>query len=241
MRLKRLLVIAYLIVLHVVVVAALFKTDLLPRLAIRAGLAKPDIPDMEPIISGWRGFHKKIDSFIPPGTTIFLGDSIMSGLTTTDLAPRAVNYGIGWQRSDQLIKSMDSYESVKRAGRVVLMIGTNDLLQGRDDELELRYRSILEKIPPGIPVVMSSVTPLSPNIVWLERKIQDTKVRAAVQVAKKVCESRHGCKFVNAYEVLSNANGGVQSDVLLEDGIHLTSKGYTLWSNALHQAIESSF
>jgi lysophospholipase L1-like esterase len=76
---------------------------------------------------------------------------------------------------------------------------------------------------------------------WLERKIQDTKVRAAVQVAKNVCESRNGCKFVNAYEVLSNANGGVQSDVLLEDGIHLTSKGYTLWSNALRKAIESNY
>jgi hypothetical protein len=231
----------YLVALHVLLVFALIKTDLIPRAAIRLGLSKPTIPDMEPVITDRRFYQQESDRFIPTGTTIFLGDSIISGLpknVAASIASPAVDYGIGWQRSDQLIKSMDSYDSIKRSGQIIIMIGTNDILQGTEQQgggLESRYKTILEKIPSNIPVVLSSVPPIGAK-EWLGRTIEDTNVRQAVLSAKHECDPDPRCRFVNAYDALTN-NGAPIPGVLLNDGIHLTPYGYELWAKSVRQSL----
>lgn len=221
---KRLLIAAYLVGLHALLAAALVKTDLIPRAAITLGITTAKIPEEETIIPRLRDVHRQMDPSVPEGATIFLGDSITMGLATAAIASRAVNYGIGWQRSDQLIKSMDIYESIKRAGQVVIMIGTNDLLQGREAGIESRYQAILAKIPSNIKVVMSSVPPLG-HVVFYGREIDDANVRKVVASAKAVCEADPRCRFVNAYDTLTS-NGAPAAGVLLKDNIHLSPKGY---------------
>jgi hypothetical protein len=228
MHLKRTIIATYLIVLHVMLAVALVKTDLIPRAATKFGFAKYAIPEEDSIIPSMRGVHQQMDSSVPAGATIFLGDSITMALATAAIAPYTVNYGIGWQRSDQLIKSMDIYESIKRAERVVIMIGTNDLLQGREDGIESRYKGILAKIPPNIDIVMSSPPPIS--------RIEDAKVRYVVTSAKHVCEADKRCRFVNAYDAMSK-NGTPLPGMLINDGVHLSPKGYELWINSIRQTI----
>lgn len=235
MRFKKTAVGIYLIFLHALLAVALIKTDLLPRAAIRFGFPKPAIPEEESIIPRLRGVHEQMDSSVPDGATIFLGDSITMGLATAAIASYTVNYGIGWQRSDQLINSMDIYKSIKRASRVVITIGTNDLLQGRESRIESRYRAILEKIPSGVEVVMSSVPPIG-DVVFYGKKIDDNDVRGVVASAKKICEADRRCKFVNAYEALSKNNIPLPN-VLLADGVHLAPKGYELWISLIRKAI----
>ena len=224
---------AYLIAVHALLVVALVKTDLIPRVAVKFGLAKPLIPEEESIIPRLRAVHQQMDSSVPAGATIFLGDSITMALATAAIAPYSVNYGIGWQRSDQLIKSMDIYESIKRAGQVVIMIGTNDILQGREPGIETRYQAILAKIPSNVAVTMSSVPPIG-SIEFGGRKIADTRVQYAVAGAKHACEADRRCRFVNAYEVLTS-NRSPLPGVLLEDGIHLAPKGYELLIGAIRR------
>jgi hypothetical protein len=238
MRLKQIAFATYLIALHAVLAVALVKTDLLPRAAVKFGLSEPALfPEEEMIIPRLREVHQQLDSSVPAGATIFLGDSITMALATAAIAPYTVNYGIGWQRSDQLIKSMDIYDSIKRAGRVVITIGTNDLLQGREARIESRYQAILAKIPSNIEVIMNSVPPIG-NIEWGGRKIEDAKVRYTVMSAKHVCEVDRRCRFVNSYDALSS-NGTPLPGVLLNDGIHLSPKGYELWISSIRLALAS--
>jgi len=229
----RAVIAAYLIAVHALLVVALVKTDLIPRVAIKFGLVKPLIPEEESIIPRLREVHQQMDSSVPAGAIIFLGDSITMALATAAIAPFAVNYGIGWQRSDQLIKSMDIYQSIKRAGRVVITIGTNDVLQGRESGIESRYQAILAKIPSNVAVIMSSVPPIG-DIEFGGRKIADTKVRYAVASAKRACEADRRCRFVNAYEALTS-NRSPLPGVLLGDGVHLAPKGYELWISAIRR------
>jgi lysophospholipase L1-like esterase len=113
------------------------------------------------------------------------------------------------------------------------MIGTNDILQGREKGIESRYKTILDKIPTNIDVIFNSVPPIG-DIEWLGRKIDTTSVHDAVSSAKNVCEASRHCKFINTYDALSS-NGKPLYGVLMDDGIHLTSKGYKLWLDQLHQ------
>ena len=186
-----------------------------------------------PFIPMMRGVHTWMDASVPAGATIFLGDSITMALATAAVAPYSVNYGISWQRSDQLIKSMDIYKSIARASRVFVMVGTNDVLEGREADIKSRYQTILAKIPFNIEVVMSSIPPVG-DVVIESRKIDDKNVRDVVAIAKTVCEADKRCRFVNTYEALST-DGNPTQGVLLPDQIHLSPKGYQLWIQALRR------
>lgn len=201
-------------------------------------MTTPQIPEEESIIPRLRDVHRQMDSSVPSGATIFLGDSITMGLATAAVAPYTVNYGIGWQRSDQLIKSMEIYKSIGRAGRVVITIGTNDLLQGREAGIESRYRAILEKIPANTPIVMNSVPPLD-SPVFYGRQIDDANVRKVVASAKAVCDADTRCRFVNTYDALTT-NGKPTLGIYVDGGVHLSPKGYQLWIDAMRPAIVAS-
>ena len=190
-------------------------------------------PEEVPFIPMMRGVHTWMDASVPAGATIFLGDSITMALATAAVAPYSVNYGISWQRSDQLIKSMDIYKSIARASRVFVMVGTNDVLEGREADIQSRYQTILAKIPANIEVVMSSIPPVG-DVVINGRKIDDKTVGNVVTIAKTVCEADKRCRFVNTYEALST-DGNPTQGVLLPDQIHLSPKGYQLWIEELRR------
>lgn len=228
----------YLVAVHALLVVTLIKTDMVPRMAVKLGLRKLLAPNNDVFVADRSACLQEFDRFVPTGETIFMGDSITSDLPTdviASIASPAINYGIGWQRSDQLMNSMGSYVSIQRSRRVILMIGTNDLLQDRESGLELRYKTILEKIPANIPVVFSSIPPISITEL-LRRKIDVSNVSQAVLSAKRVCDADRRCRFVNAYDSLSS-NGVPLPGVLLNDGIHLAPYGYVLWAESVRQSL----
>lgn len=204
-------------------------------IATQIGVALGAEPSLEevPFIPMMRGVHAWMDESVPAGATIFIGDSITMALATAAVSPNSVNYGISWQRSDQLIQSMDIYKSMARASRVFVMVGTNDVLEGREADIQSRYQTILAKIPANIEVVMSSIPPVG-NIVINGRKIDEKDVRNVVSSAKTVCEADKRCRFVNTYDALST-DGNPTQGVLLPDQIHLSTKGYQLWIEALRR------
>jgi lysophospholipase L1-like esterase len=235
-KMKAAIVAVYLIAVHTLLVAALARPDTMSSIVARIGSAfdveRP--PEEVPFISMMRGVHGWMEASVPTGATIFLGDSITMGLATAAVSPNAVNYGIAWQRSDQLIKSMDSYQSMARASRVFVMIGTNDVLQEREADIQSRYQTILAKMPANVEVVMSSIPPVGDIFFVDGRKVDDKNVRNLVTIAKTVCEADKRCRFVNAYEALST-DGKPTQGVLLPDQVHLSPKGYQLWIEALHR------
>lgn len=185
-------------------------------------------------IAMMRGVHAWMDASVPAGATIFLGDSVTMALATAAVAPNSINYGISWQRSDQLIKSMDIYQSIARSSRVFVMVGTNDVLEGSEAGIQSRYQTILAKIPANVAVVMSSIPPLG-DVVINGRKVDDINVRDVVAIAKTVCEEDKRCRFINTYEELST-DGKPTQGALLPDQIHLSPKGYQLWIEAMRRA-----
>lgn len=194
----------YLIVLHLVVATALIKTDLIDRAGFRLGLLTPA---EAPIISTMREVHRQMDASVPDGATIFLGDSITMALATAAVAPLPVNYGIGYQRSDQLVDSMKSYESLHRAGAVVVMIGTNDILQGAQGGIGGRFSQIISSVPAGVPVVLSSPPPTTKG-----------DAQSVMVEARTACGEDPRCTFVDATVI--------GKEGLLPDGVHLNPSGY---------------
>lgn len=203
------LLLAYLLVLHTSFAYVLIKDDVPARLAVRLGLRdKPDWPGVELVREG----HRQADHLVPYGSVIFLGDSITQGLPP--LSAVSVNYGIPGQRSDQLLNALPVYSSVSRASAVVITIGTNDVLQGRTQGIEDRYRGILSKIPRHVRVILSAIPPMA---------ARDTS--SVVAAARNACAEDARCTFVPVPKLD------------LVDGVHLSPSGYSRWSELLRAAM----
>jgi lysophospholipase L1-like esterase len=232
---KKSLLTAYLVIIHVLLGVACITSDFLPRIAAALHLTAPPPSEAELMMNMMRTVHSHVDDTVPEGATLFLGDSITMFFATSSLAAHTVNYGIGWQRSDQLIESMDRYQSMNRAARVVVTIGTNDLLQHRSHGIESRYRAILAKIPAHASIIMSSIPPLGSSL-FRDLGIAVDDVRRVIASAQTVCEADHRCRFVNAYEALT-VQGHPAPGVLMADDIHLTPQGYARWFTAMRPAM----
>jgi hypothetical protein len=221
--------IAYIAILHIVLAGLVLRSDFPRRMTNHLGITVSKTSN--PFIQLTRQAHKQMDASVPMGAIIFLGDSITQGLATTAVTPYSVNYGISMERSDELIDSMKIYQSIERSAAVVVTIGLNDLNQGKSENLEARYRTILEAIPQRIPVVMSSVTPTSTIAIGDLRKARDS--------ARAACKDRTKCTFVDGLELLA-PNEITLLGVILPDGLHLSPEGYALWIPALRRALTLS-
>jgi lysophospholipase L1-like esterase len=167
--------------------------------------------------------HSRMDVSVPAGSVLFLGDSNTFTLVTAAVAPLSVNYGIGSLRSDQLLAAMPIYHSMTRARAVSIMIGTNDVLEGLSAGLQDRYARILDQIPSGVSVVLSSIPPI-------ERPGLREQAQQAAQAARRASEGR--CRFVDLHSALEGIPGA-----LTDDGVHLDVKGYAIWAELLRRAL----
>lgn len=157
-------------------------------------------------------FQRETDANQPTGAVVFLGDSLTQSMATANV-PLAVNYAIGGQRTDELLQRLPHYHAIDRARCVVLVIGTNDVIQGREAGIERRLRAISQAI--RAPLVWGLIPPM--------RDYRTDAVNASVRV---VCAQRPDCTLVES---------GLTLDNLQDDGIHVTAAANQRWLARLTQ------
>lgn len=146
-------------------------------------------------------YQHQADPHQPDGAVIFFGDSLTQGLAVDAITDRAVNYGIAHLTADRLAAVVSRYDSVKRARAIVLMIGTNDLAQGRDPAPALR--ALADRI--AAPLVWHAIPPRD--------GVEPAKANEAIRA---ICASRPDCTFVRTEFTPED----------FTDGVHLSASGY---------------
>jgi lysophospholipase L1-like esterase len=204
------------------------KTDFIPKVKAKLGVAATPSPHVSKMVR----YHQWMDESVPNKATIFLGDSITQGLATAAVAPYSINYGIGGENTAQLLEAIPSYKSLARVNAIVLAIGINDLSQGMKVGLNDRYEKIVEALPNKIPLIWSAVMPAR------NEKIALSDINNANQTIKTLCSNRGNCVFVDTWSLLADKSGQMNSDLFLDDGVHLSPEGYRAWIPALKQAIQ---
>lgn len=208
--------IAYLVAVHAALLVLFLRSETGLPPAMQPAVRAP----AQAFLAEMRYIHRYLDPNIPAGAVLFAGDSITQYLPTGAVAPSAVNLGIAGQRSDQLLESMEGYASMTRARAVVLMIGTNDLLQGQEAGIGDRYRAIVQKVPSAVPALLVAVPPV-------RGKDRGPLVRAA----REACGRRAGCRFVDPF---------AEGTDLLGDGVHLSPAGNAMLVQALKGALAAA-
>lgn len=221
----------YWLLLHLVLLFALAKPDLLLRWRNQLLGRSSEVPAWYHDV---HGFYLRQDALLAPGRLVFIGDSHVQSLAVGNISVDAVNFGIGGDTSQALL-ARANYRALKQARAIVLVIGTNDLIRRDDATLLANVRTLLERWS-GTPVVLSTVLPVDDRA---NPRLQPRTPRLAglaTAYARLCAEYRH-CRVLDSYRLFSDTEGRLLARWHEGDGIHLNAAGYERWQLALQQAL----
>ena len=165
------------------------------------------------------------------GTALLLGDSNTARMPADILPGDYVNCGIMGNRSDQLVLQLPLYLSLYRPKTVSIMIGTNDIGQGRSLDAFLTDCSSL------------IATAERRGVVLLFRSIPPTSAgRAKINPATEVFSNALGqllkkknIAYADHRRAWKDRNGFLRAD-MTDDGLHLNRAGYDIIKEGFYTA-----
>lgn len=167
---------------------------------------------------------------VRPGAIIFLGDSQIEQCEWQEMysdLPHVLNRGIGGDHVEGVLGRLDEVLR-HEPSKVFLLVGVNDLLWGKSpDEIEPRYRDIVQRIrreQPDAQLVLLSVLPVNTDIRSFQTS--NTEIQALNAGIARIARD-FALPYVDLYNELTDATGELSAQ-FTSDGIHLNGLGYAV-------------
>ena len=183
----------------------------------------------------WQERRDQFKLFGRQADVVMIGDSITQLGHWQDIFPKAriANRGIKGDRTDDILRRMDTILSVKPE-KAFIMIGINDFYRGKSvDEVFTDYTKIINELQDNnIQVYIQSTLECSNCGEHLG------KVRLLNQKLEQFAVERK-LTYININDGLTNKDDGLLPEYT-SDGIHLTGSGYIKWSQTIAPYINSN-
>ena len=148
----------------------------------------------------------------------------------------------GW-RIDEISEQADAWLALHRPDIILLMIGTNDMLQGHAlDEAPTRLSALLDQLRAGAPdahIVVAAIPPLVSSALV---ESQDPELAGTDPDERVVAYNAAVADVVTAHQskgsVVSFADMHTLDKALLVDGIHPKQEGYDVMAGVWHAALQ---
>jgi len=167
---------------------------------------------------------------------------------------KVLNKGIAGNNTQNLLSRIDKDVIAEKPDLVILMVGTNDLVNSRKmiayDKLEQNYQQLIEKLRANhITLVMMSPPPVDTGYLFLRHDPKsydenpNVKIDSLNKLVKKLSKASQS-HFIDLHAVFKAAgspNRTVNSLTVNEanmgiaDGIHPTKEGYALIANTIYR------
>lgn len=167
----------------------------------------------------------------PPGSAVlFIGSSSIrfwKTLATDFPGYRVINRGFGGSDLDDATSFADRIVAPYRPAALVMYAGDNDL-QGGDTPEQVRddFAAFVAKVrqtQPALPIAFIAIKPSVARVALLPNILRaDKLIREWAMTQKNVA-------FLDVVPAMLNAQGQPKPDLFIEDGLHMTAKGYALW------------
>ena len=174
---------------------------------------------------------------VDEGALVMVGDSLTDWAEWGELkvAPHVVNRGISSDTVADVRARIDGVLA-SEPGTIALMIGFNDLDQGRAvDDVARDHRALVSHIRSGRPstrLLVQSVLPVGRSYrgAATPSAIASLNERIATHAAELDAE------YVDVRAAVADDSGALAADLTV-DGIHLNGAGYQRWRDALVAAL----
>lgn len=182
--------------------------------------------------------EKEKDKLTYPPKTIFYGSSsirLWDSLYTDFREYNPINLGFGGSTLaacdwffERVMKPLQQYQP----DHLIVYAGDNDLGDGRNpEEVFIFFQELLEHVHEVFPGIFFSYISVKPS---LARKNLLSQIRYTNKLIQQLIEKTgNGHFFVDIYSKMIDAQGNPVPALYDADGLHLSSKGYEVWKEAV--------
>jgi lysophospholipase L1-like esterase len=231
------LAVAYFAILHLFVGLLLWKSDFIYKVNARLGWsASLDYAADRKSRQAAHVYLDRTDQAIRGAhPAALIGDSIVRDLPADMTSTHSLNLGLGGIGTGDIARILAAYPSLSSASATVLSIGINDLCIDRIDNAEFsrRIRKLSGILPREPRLLWISIAPVGASASSAACPIAPDQITRANAAIAAECALLPTCRYVDSYTALVGANGYLKDDFHLGDGIHLSRRGYQIWSQAL--------
>lgn len=171
---------------------------------------------------------------------VFYGSSsftLWNDLTEIFKEYKPINLGFGGSTLGACTWFFDRvFENIKKPEAIVVYAGDNDLGDNRHpEEVVLFFENLLTKIREKYGNIPCTFISIKPSI---SRWYLSDSIRYTNSNIKELCLKDENFHFVNIYDDMLDANGYPDGKYFVEDGLHLSKKGYKLWAQKMKEKKE---
>lgn len=173
---------------------------------------------------------------------IFLGDSLTDSCEWSEIlgCKNIKNRGISGDRTDGVLNRLDEVLSFQ-ARKIFIMIGINDLVQGKKIEDVLKnYKSILEKLKqsnPDTKIFVQSVLPINNQkaIDIQDLNLNNGKVVKFNQKLQELAQE-FSVQYLDLFPTFADENNQLD-ERYTTDGVHLNGQAYSVWRGIIEKYV----
>jgi lysophospholipase L1-like esterase len=173
-----------------------------------------------------------------PGAVFFAGSSSIVQWDLKKWFPGSdhVNVGFGGSVIADSTHFAPRILTPHKPGTVVFYAGDNDVARGRSPEQVLAdFRAFVAAVRKDNPACRVLFVSIKPSLArW---KQFDAQSRANALV-RDFCAKGEGLVFVDVVPLMLKPDGTPDPELFVKDGLHLSAKGYELWTAAVKLALK---
>ncbi|MFZ5941203.1 MAG: GDSL-type esterase/lipase family protein [Bacteroidota bacterium] len=173
-----------------------------------------------------------------PGATLFVGSSsiVMWKTLSRDMQGTSVlNRGFGGSTATDLLHYFNRVVLPYKPSRIVYYEGDNDIGGGMPPaQFADSTRVFISRVKgefPGTEIFLLSVKPSFARIRLADR------VSEANELLREIAHSTEGVHYIDVSTPMYDEKGQLRKDIFLEDGLHMNSRGYEIWTGVVREAL----
>ncbi len=170
---------------------------------------------------------------------LFLGHSLIEFFDWQGRFPdhRVASLGKAGETVEGLLSRLEGIiREYPHADLIFIMTGTNNVAMEDHDFLDA-YRKIMEKLSSAYPeagIYVHSILPIM--LEWITGEDIQRANRSIREMAEET-----GAGFIDIYPLFTDMEGKAVRDYFLEDGVHLSDKGYSVWTGVLESIVNRQY
>lgn len=168
---------------------------------------------------------------------MFIGDSLTEFYDWNKRFPQdeVFNLGISGETVEELYERLPRVMSkINEADFIFIMTGINNIAMEDFDVLGA-YRGIIKTLTStykNSTVVVQSTLPVA--LYWI-----DNRLIKSINMTLKEISEKYKAEYLDIYSLFIDENDKANRLCLLDDGVHISDKGYEVWSQAVEEYLKN--
>lgn len=166
----------------------------------------------------------------------FIGDSLTEYFDWHNRFPEydVMNLGVSGETVEGLLGRIDRViSSIKDVDFIFIMTGINNIAMEKLDILET-YKHIVSKLSSNLKdaaIIVQSILPV--NLYWID----NGAIKAINRKLKEIADE-FNAEYLDVFSLFVDSNGRPKDEYLLDDGVHLSDKGYDVWAKTVEEFLK---